>query len=86
MAKKARAMRTKRYYVRAFEAHNQGGRELFEVWCDSDGTIHAELGACQERMKRGEIGRVEVDETERCLQHVFYSVNDITDFLARGSR
>ena len=48
------------YVMRVFAPENTGGHLLIETRHRTQGSKGAELLACRERYRRGEIGRVEV--------------------------
>lgn len=64
--------RDKKFYVRGFRPPNQGGGMAFEVWCDSDGALEAEIGACLTRIWRGELSHAEIDDTEKGTTRTLY--------------
>lgn len=52
------------FHVRGFAPVNQGGHLLLETWHDSVPSKDMEVAAWRTRMRRGEVGRIEVDDHE----------------------
>lgn len=57
--------RDARWLCRAYYPPNEGGGIAIETWHTTEGSLAAEVGAFESRIKRGDLSHVEIVDRER---------------------